>query len=281
MTLVGKILTFLIFIMSMVFMTFTLATYAAHRNWRNEVEGPSGLRAKFDNAKRQWEDSNQEKEELALKLERERASRRETLATKESRNKLLAERLTEAEGKYGNMIAEHRKNIETANMAQAEMDRMKTELAKVRTHLQDTLSDRNSQLLTATETRDNLQETIGKLSLAEKSINELQNSLSEEILKVGQMETGIGGGTINGVATLDLDGQVTSVRNDTDLVIVSLGSDEGLSQGDTLEVWRSNGAYIGRLVVVETKTDTAVARIVPEYLQGRIRQGDTVGTKLL
>lgn len=276
MTLVGKILTFLIFIMSLVFMTFTLATYASHRNWRDEA---SSLQGKYDSARSEWENTNLQLEELTLKLERERASRRESLATKESRIQLLTAKLNEETTKYGSMIAEHRKLIETTNMAQADMDRMKTELSKVRTHLQNTLSDRNSQLLTATETRDSLQETVGKLEMAERNINELQDSLSEEILKGDQIATGIGGGKIAGRTALDLDGQVTVVRED--LVVVSLGSDEGLNTGDTLEVWRSSGAYIGRLVVVETRTDTAVARIVPEFLQGRIRQGDNVGTKLL
>lgn len=285
MTLVGKILTFLILIMSIVFMTFTMATYATHRNWREVVDGAPGkpgLKGQLENAKKLLADAELAREEIALKLQRERASRSEALASKETANALMAKELADITEKYATIEAEHRKNIETVNMAQNEMERAKTELLTLRKEFQTILSDRNSQLAVATEVRDKFQKTVGQLAMAERKMGTLTRSLSDTKLQLDQGATGLGGGgnRIAGRATLDLDGRVTAVGK-KDLVVVSLGSDEGLRSGDKLEVYRSDGSYVGRLVVVETKTDTAVARIVPEYLQGAIQRGDAVATNLL
>ena len=40
MNLVGKIFTVLIFVMSLVFMSFAVVVYATHRNWKEVVERP-------------------------------------------------------------------------------------------------------------------------------------------------------------------------------------------------------------------------------------------------
>ena len=285
MTLVGKILTFLILIMSMVFMTFTLATYATHRNWRDMVMGANGqpgLQIQLDNAKKLLQSAEEEKEALQLKLQLERASRAETLASKETRVNELTSELTALTTKYDTMEIEHRKSIEAANVATSNMDKSKNELDTLRDDYQFVVKDKTEARVAATAANDLALKTQGQLNIREKDVDALRGQLSETILKVDQARTGVGvGGTrIAGTATVERDGRVTAIGKD-DLVVVSIGSDEGLTEGDTLEVWRENGSYIGRLVVVETRTDTSAARIVPDYLQGTIRRGDSVGTKLL
>ena len=77
-----------------------------------------------------------------------------------------------------------------------------------------------------------------------------------------------------------VDGVVTAVR-DSNLIEVSMGRDEGIRRGHTLDVYRATGTYLGRLKVIETSSDRAVGRIVPEFLQGVIRKGDRVASRLL
>ena len=68
MNLVGKILTVLIFVMSLVFMSFTVAVYSTHRNWRDEVMTPdTGLKAKLDKSRSR----NTQLQDEKLKLEEE------------------------------------------------------------------------------------------------------------------------------------------------------------------------------------------------------------------
>ena len=76
-----------------------------------------------------------------------------------------------------------------------------------------------------------------------------------------------------------VDGIVTKVGEST-LIEVSIGSDDGLRTGHTLEVFRNN-AYLGRVKVTQLEPDRAVCQILPEYRKGIIKRGDRVATKLI
>ena len=75
MNLVGKIFVFLIFCMSVVFMSFAVMIYATHKNWRDEVlrENPGGPGGKIG-WKKQLEDEiaalEQKKEDLEYDIEK-------------------------------------------------------------------------------------------------------------------------------------------------------------------------------------------------------------------
>ena len=70
-------------------------------------------------------------------------------------------------------------------------------------------------------------------------------------------------------------------RADGNLVTISLGSDAGLSKGNTLEVFRlSEGAYLGRIRIVEVFPSYAVATTVGR-MSKPIKVDDRVATKIL
>jgi hypothetical protein len=74
-----------------------------------------------------------------------------------------------------------------------------------------------------------------------------------------------------------LDGDVIAVAEG--MIEVSLGADDGLQVGHTLEVYRS-GEYLGRAVVRAVKPDHAIAELVKEFSRGIVQRGDKVTTKL-
>jgi hypothetical protein len=63
------------------------------------------------------------------------------------------------------------------------------------------------------------------------------------------------------------------------MIEISLGSDDGLREGHTLEVFRGS-KYLGRVEVLSISFNRAVAKIVPGYQQGVIQKGDDVATRL-
>jgi hypothetical protein len=75
-----------------------------------------------------------------------------------------------------------------------------------------------------------------------------------------------------------VEGVVTAVGA-KDLLEISIGADDGLKKGHTLEIYRSN-SYLGRVQVMETWPDRAVVKIIPEYRKVIIKKGDRVATKL-
>ena len=280
MTLVGKILTVMIAVMSVLFMSFTIMTYMTHRNWRNVVEGkaPLGLKFQLENAQNALTAKQAEMESVLLALEQEKAARTKTVAALEIAARDLQERLEAQEIKLTNEEAEKNRSIQIAETAQTEMQRLKEELESVRESLKTTLDDRNDKLARVTQLNDQLSQTRTKLAQLTEQDVALRNSLARAKLVLDR--NGLDEHMPVDNIPPTLDGVVTSVR-ESNFVEVSLGADEGLRRGHKLEIYRQDGSYIGRVVVVETNSDRAVARIVPEFRQGEIRRGDRVATNLL
>ncbi len=72
---------------------------------------------------------------------------------------------------------------------------------------------------------------------------------------------------------------------DDGYVEISLGFDDGLEKGHTLDVYRlgatpDTSKYLGRVRVLRTEKDRAVAYVIPELKQGQIRREDLVATRL-
>ena len=70
----------------------------------------------------------------------------------------------------------------------------------------------------------------------------------------------------------------TQRRNGMLLVAVSIGSDDGLKPGHTVEVF-NNSKYLGRVEILKTSPDKAVGRVDVNYQQGPIQEGDRVATR--
>jgi hypothetical protein len=60
---------------------------------------------------------------------------------------------------------------------------------------------------------------------------------------------------------------------------ISLGTDDGLREGHTLEIFRGN-RYLGRMDVLEAHAHRAVGKLEKEMQQDVIRKGDQVQTRL-
>jgi hypothetical protein len=74
-----------------------------------------------------------------------------------------------------------------------------------------------------------------------------------------------------------VEGVVLEV-SDKDLLEISIGADDGLKIGHTLDVYRGN-QYLGRIVIKKTNPDRAVGQVKKELQRGQIKRGDRVTTK--
>ena len=60
---------------------------------------------------------------------------------------------------------------------------------------------------------------------------------------------------------------------------MTIGADDGLKQGNTVEVYRGD-KYLGRIEIVKTSPDRAVGRVDRRFQTGVIQEGDRVATRL-
>jgi hypothetical protein len=94
-------------------------------------------------------------------------------------------------------------------------------------------------------------------------------------------ERGINPATEPGSVVPSVNGLVSQVRRSggAQFVEVTIGADDGLTEGNTLEV--SRGArYLGRIEIVETSPDKSVGRVDRRFQQGQIQEGDRVATRI-
>ena len=279
MSLVGRILIFLILVMSLVFMTVTMMVYSTHKNWKELVTKPqTGLKARLDQAKNQVEELEKQREATLNELALERAARAESLAVLEVRSSELAEQLIEAESERQQLKLENAEKIKLLETNQNEMKRLKDEVDVMRSEIRTARLDRDGQLTAARELADKLNQSEGELRRLKERNNQLIGELSSAKLILDRNDMTVD--TPVDDIPPKVDGIVTAVRN-SNLVEVSIGTDEGIRRGHTLDIYRATGAYLGRLQVIETATDRSVGKIVPEFLQGVIRKGDRVASRLL
>src|SRR5437016_2672368 len=99
MNLIGKIFIALIFLMSLVFMSFALAVYKTHQNWRAVVErSPDGLKYKLQEAEKTNLDLKNEYEQKNGEEKAKVLQRDKTIATMKSENDALKSEFAKVTG---------------------------------------------------------------------------------------------------------------------------------------------------------------------------------------
>jgi hypothetical protein len=273
MNFLGKILTVLILLMSVVFLTVSVAVFQTHRIWKDvALDNKKKIENLQDRVKAYQVEIEAAKDRLAL----EQAARRFALASLQTKYETVESRWQVREQEYQKLQQEAGVLATVVSTAAQTLDATLKQNETLRKGLQE------SQLV-----RD---ETFGKVVELTDAKNALQGSsevLRERNDELTRMYT-LAKSWLDRVgidmhAPVDgrpptVDGQIVSV-GEKDLLEISIGADDGLKQGHTLEVFRG-GNYLGRVVVQRTWPDRAVVQIIPEFKQGAMKVGDRVATKL-
>jgi hypothetical protein len=121
-----------------------------------------------------------------------------------------------------------------------------------------------------------------KLAVASGTLANLQERNTQLTLDVSKAKTILKGLGMSiedpaDASTIPVSGTITAVSFSK--VEMSIGTDDGVRVGQQLDIYRRD-KYVGRVKVVEVKTDSAVATILTEYQQLPIQRGDNVGSQL-
>lgn len=284
MNLIGKIFVFAVFVMSLVFMSFAVAIYSSHTNWEREVnrkpeevkgaEQP-GLKYQLEQAENERKKLKQEIDVLVRKVAESEAARDQVVAK-------LQTALTEKDGELGELRKSkdereklQQEAIAKLDAAEAELKKTVDEVATLREQVRQQQVKVDQEVDRAAEIAQKLHETQSFLEIATERKEQLEKQVANARLLLKQQGLAIDALPKDRVPTLD--GDVLAVADNA--IEVSLGGDEGLQTGHTLEVYR-DGQYVGRAVVKTVKPDRAVAVILREYSRGIVQRGDKVTTRL-
>lgn len=283
MTLLGKIFTVMIFVMSIVFMSLSLMVFATHKNWKLLATNPDpkgtaelGYKEQLDKKKTEVENLNNQLGRLKDQYAAEQAARTYALAS-------LSTKLSQQEGLLSQQTSELEKlqgahTEQTAALQTLEINnkRLLEEVATLRENVRVAQNDRDAQFLKVVDLTDKLN---GALDL-ERLLKERNTQLVEQLARVKLVLTKHDLSEFVDVEAIPpaVDGVVLAVSS-KDLIEISLGRDDGLKEGHTMEVFRG-AQYLGRVMIMKTEPNRAVGKIIPEYKRGPIRKDDRVTTRL-
>ena len=273
MNLVGKIFVGVIALMSIVCLTLSVVSYASHHNWKEKsVE----LSKQLDDAKKQQQLLLSQKSDLESRISSEKQSYLasvEALTTKvnnlEQNNQLLLQKNDELQADLDNRLA----IIETNNV----------QIGDLRQQLSVASDDlANAQQLRATYLQDlaRTMEKLHELSATNGDLNEKNADLvqlyDEALTVLNQNGLSSDPADYGDLPQFAVQGTVEVVREGNDgLLMISIGSDDGLTEHNKLNVRRGD-SYLGKIEVVTLEPNRAVCKVLPEYRQGVIMEGDDV-----
>ena len=281
---IGKIFVFALFIMSLVFMSFAVALYSTHTNWRDEImrsreQIKAGQQLGY---KAQLEQAKTERNNLSAEITKLQA---EVAASEAARDQVVAKIQTALEEKNKDLEV-LRKEKEARELerekAQAELAAARLELeaaskvvADLRAEVRTQQDKVDEQVDRAAKIASELHEKESFLEIASERKAQLEKQVANARLLLQQ--SGLSIDNLPRDAVPKIDGVVTNVIDDS--IELSLGGDDGLQMGHELDVYR-NDQYLGRVRVVSIKPDKAVAVVIREFVRGVIQRGDKVATRL-
>jgi hypothetical protein len=272
----GKVFVVVILIMSLVFMGLALAVYATHKNWQQvSVDLKKKLTdAQSENAKLQTEHNRRVED-----LEREKTIAEQQVAKLDSERVALTDRYAQAQTELEGLRQNQRDHIAAVASTQKINEGLAGEVTELRGRIRTTLQDRDSLFKKALDATEELHKAASEYNTTLERNKQLTKQVAGK--DVVMREKGIDPNTDPNSVVPIVEGVVSKIERKAggQLVEITIGADDGLKTGNTLEV--SRGAkYLGRVEIIQTSPDKAVGRVDRTFQQGQIQEGDRVATRI-
>ncbi|MDP7305270.1 MAG: hypothetical protein QGG09_19325, partial [Pirellulaceae bacterium] len=232
MTLVGKIFTVLVLIMSISFMMLAVTVFATHRNWQAMVTDPGGLKSQIEALSKTNGELRDEivraKDQIAL----EQAARRFALAAGQARLEQLDEALELRTQEYTDLLAAHGTIVETLDRNQNILESLTKENEGLRTEIRTAQQARDDYFNQVVMLTDSVNRMEGNSRTLQEQHDMLlvQNGKMAKVMRKFEISVDT---PVDGI-TPRVDGYVIAV-NDTNLIEISIGSDDGLRKNHFME----------------------------------------------
>ena len=272
----GKVFVVVILIMSLVFMGLALAVYATHKNWQQvSVDLKKKLTdAQSENAKLQTEHNRRVED-----LEKEKTIAEQQVAKLDSERVALNERYAQAQTELEGLRQNQRDHIAAVASTQKLNEGLVADVTDLRTRIRKTTEDRDSLFKKALDATEELHRAAGEYNTARERNEQLTKQTAGMTLMM--REKGMDPNADPGSVVPTVEGKISKIERKAggQLVEITIGADDGLKVGNTLEV--SRGAkYLGRVEIIQTSPDKSVGRVDRKFQQGQIQEDDRVATRI-
>ena len=275
MNLLGKLFIVLIFIGSIMLAAFSVTLYATHTNWKKQTETLTvELNQKKDELKK-LQDAKAGME-TALKLEIKRQADRSVALARKAGD--LERDNDEARIQLADLEAKRTTEVAATHAALAEAEAFRTQFDETNKKLHLAQSEwvsMSTDLVKKVDEAHSLAIQLAHFQSICAQLNEDYRNAMEVLRKFGYSPDPA---LYAKHPPAGIRGSVTEVR-EKGVIEISIGSDSGLSKGHQLDIVRNRegrSSYIGKIEIVSTAADRAVAQVMPEFRRGVVQRGDEV-----
>ena len=278
MTFLGRVFTIVILVCSVAFFVAALLANASHMNYKEKLVL---LRSQVDSLNKTIQATKTANEKLQTSLSQEQIARRAALAALQTQLDLSSSQLAEANKKLSDLNSVN--TMQNQNLSQT-IDRLKATQSQneaYKMEIDKVITDRNSVRIAVIKLTDELNSLKSIESDLVDQVKQLQDSstMFEALSDTrGSALKSVGLSDLDDVPPADLRGEVLAV-NSNQLVEISLGRDDGLREGHTLEIYRG-AQYLGRVQISKTQDDKSIGKILASFRKGYIQAGDKVASKV-
>ncbi|MFN7892955.1 MAG: hypothetical protein ACK5OC_21850 [Pirellula sp.] len=278
MTFLGRVFTIVILVCSVAFFVAALLANASHMNYKEKLVL---LRSQVEQLNTTIKATKTANEKLQTSLSQEQIARRAALAALQTQLDLSSSQLAEANKKLSDLNSVN--TMQNQNLSQT-IDRLKATQSQneaYKMEIDKVITDRNSVRIAVIKLTDELNSLKSIESDLVDQVKQLQDSstMFEALSDTrGSALKSFGLSDVDDVPPADLRGEVLAV-NSNQLVEISLGRDDGLREGHTLEIYRG-AQYLGRVQISKTQDDKSIGKILASFRKGYIQAGDKVASKV-
>jgi hypothetical protein len=289
MNLLGRIFVVLILVMSLLFLGFSVAVYATHKNWkavvlrpREEAKPgqPAGLKFQLEDERAKVKALQDQLAKLQQAVQTEDQARRAQLAKLETTRAELKKEYDQQLLELAGLKEGERRAVEAAQVAQEMLDNKLKEIDELQENIKTAYEDRDNKFKESVALTDKLHEAEGELARLKSNTQTLVRQVALYRDNAEKQGVDINAPTDN--IPPKLDGIVLAARSNG-LVEISLGSDDGLRKGHQAYIYRQQKGQskpVAKIEVVEVTPDKSVGKVIPEFRLGPIERNDRVATRL-
>jgi hypothetical protein len=282
MTFVGKILVIIIMVFALFFLAITAVVFTTETNWKAQAAKQGDQIKKLNET---VNTTKAETESVTAELAKIKNAHKAELglwdtakANLETQNKQRQNEITEQRSALEKAVDNTRILVQEAEARKKEADLLRTTLDGVQkqsnefklrqTDLNDEIRVLQRELEVAKNNNKSLRERVALLTTVLRTHN-----LSADTARIARADN-----------PPDVEGQVERIDVTGNRLEISIGSDDGLVEGNTLVVYRTaqpDPGFIGNIKIDAVDPDKAVAHVIGKTVQGKkIKEGDIVTTKI-
>jgi len=276
MNLFAKIITVVILIASLLMMFLSVTVYSTHKNWKAVADK---LKAERNAAQNTIEQNESKHLKLQSKLEAEVTAKLEEVVKLNTEREQLLGQNASIQEELDSLRQKERTNTAAVALTQANNEKLAAQVKALTEEIRKNQQSRDEAFAEALQATDDLHQAQGELTrLRERGAQLAQEVATQTSLLLSE---GIDPHTAPGDIVPVIRGVISAMHRSagTQLIEITIGADDGLKKGHTVEVFRGE-RYLGRAYIMKTEPDRAVGRILPRFQQGQIQENDDVATKL-